>query len=433
MERKGLKQLLEWKTRQNRKPLIMYGARQVGKTWLMKEFAAKAFNKSVYINFEDEDRLTNLFEQDFDIDRILATISLVLDTDINDDTLLILDEIQAVKRGVTALKYFAEKAPHMHVIAAGSLLGIAQHRGDSFPVGKVDSFYLHPMDFEEFLLATGRQRMADALRAQQWSVVNGSRKLFEQALREYYFVGGMPAVVNSFINDQNFDEVRRLQRDIIDNYERDFSKHAPNNEVPRIGMVWHSILGQLAKENRKFIYGAIKEGGRAKEFELAIQWLTEAGLVHKVPRIKKGELPLSAFEDFGAFKLFLLDVGLMCAMAGVSATTVIEGNQLFTTAKGALTEQYVCQQLESLRDLFIGYWSADNSRGEIDFLIQYGEKVIPIEVKAEENLKSKSLRVFVQNTPGLLGVRFSMSNYREQDWMTNYPLYCLPFVSEQWK
>lgn len=431
MERKDLNKFFEWKHRKKRKPLIVYGARQVGKTWLMQEFARQAFQKYVYINFEDEERLSGLFEKDFDIDRIIATISIVKNVDIDADTLLIFDEIQAVKRGITSLKYFYEKAPRRYVMAAGSLLGIAQHQGDSFPVGKVDSIYLSPMDFEEFLLATNRKREALVLKKQQWDVIDIVKDKLQTALREYYLVGGMPAVVAAFCEHRDFSEIRRLQNDIIGNYERDFSKHAPANEVPRIRMVWDSIFPQLSKENRKFTYSALKRGARAKEFEVAIAWLLDAGLIRKVPRVNKAEMPLKAFEDASAFKLFLVDIGLFCAMGHIPYTALIDGHELFLTAKGALTEQFVSQQILSTRDLYAGYWSAENSRGEIDFLIQYKDEIIPIEVKAEENLKSKSLRAFVEKNPKLYGMRLSMSNFRKQDWMTNYPLYSLPFIFEK--
>lgn len=425
MERKAFSQLYEWKERADRKPLIVYGARQVGKTWLIKEFANRTFSKSVYINFEDEDRLSNLFDHDFDIKRILSTISFVMDVDIGQDTLLIFDEIQAVKRGITSLKYFYEKAPQQHVIAAGSLLGISLHEGDSFPVGKVDALYLYPLDFEEFLWATGRKRMADTIVHHEWEVMAGASDIFRNALREYYFVGGMPAVVNKFCADHNYAEVRRLQNDILANYDNDFSKHAPASELPKIRMVWSAIFSQLAKENRKFIYGQLKQGGRAKEFENAIEWLIGAGLIYKVHRVKVAEFPLPAFIDLGAFKLFMLDIGLFCAMGKIDSSILLNGNELFLMGKGAMTEQYVAEQLRTVPNIVLGYWSAENSTGEIDFLIQLGDKILPIEVKAEENLKSKSLKAFVDKNPTLHGIRFSMSNYRPQNWMTNIPLYAL--------
>lgn len=424
MEREAIKQLYEWKERPNRKPLIVCGARQVGKTWLMREFAHKAYSKWVYVNFEDDEILNHVFETDFDIARIISAISLRTQTDIDTSTLIIFDEIQAARRGVTSLKYFYEKAPEYHVIAAGSLLGIAMHSGDSFPVGKVDFINLMPMSFREFLVATGNVRLAEITGKREWTMMAYAKDKLINLLRTYYFVGGMPEAVQSYCTSRDFDEVRRIQSNILMTYENDFSKHAPSNEIPRIRMVWNSITSQLAKENRKFIYGVLRQGARAKEFETAVEWLKDAGLVYKVNRTKSGEMPLSAFEDFGTFKLFMLDIGLMCAMNKISSETIILGTEIFSTFKGAITEQYVCQQLQGMAD-FIYYWSADNSRGEVDFIIQTNGKVIPIEVKAEENLKAKSLASFVARYPSLHALRFSMSDYRNQEWMENIPLYAI--------
>lgn len=423
MKRNAIKELYEWKENNGRKPLVIFGARQVGKTWLMKEFGKEAYKKCAYVNFEDNDDLRGLFEHDFDIQRIIANLQWTTGVTIDEDTLIILDEIQEAPRGITALKYFQEKAPQYHVIAAGSLLGIAMHKNDSFPVGKVDFMHLYPLSFYEFLNAIGEKKMVDLLQAKDWTMLTMVRAKFEERLRQYYFVGGMPAAVLAFVNDGDLNKVRTIQKSIIEAYERDFSKHAPAIEVPRIRMVWHSIPSQLSKENRKFIYGMIKEGARAKDFELAIEWLKDAGLIYKVNRCKKAQLPLAAYEDFSAFKMFLSDIGLMGAMSNIPVQSLLNGNMLFSDFKGALTEQFVLQQMKTNQTLSIYYWSADNSRGEIDFLVQQEEKVIPIEVKAEENLQAKSLRMFVERNPGLKGCRFSMSPYREQDWLVNYPLY----------
>lgn len=423
MKRNAIKELYEWKENNGRKPLVILGARQVGKTWLMKEFGKEAYKKCAYVNFEDNDDLRGLFEHDFDIQRIIANLQWTTGVTIDEDTLIILDEIQEAPRGITVLKYFQEKAPQYHVIAAGSLLGIAMHKNDSFPVGKVDFMHLYPLSFYEFLNAIGEKKMVDLLQAKDWTMLTMVRAKFEERLRQYYFVGGMPAAVLAFVNDGDLNKVRTIQKSIIEAYERDFSKHAPAIEVPRIRMVWHSIPSQLSKENRKFIYGMIKEGARAKDFELAIEWLKDAGLIYKVNRCKKAQLPLAAYEDFSAFKMFLSDIGLMGAMSNIPVQSLLNGNMLFSDFKGALTEQFVLQQMKTNQSLSIYYWSADNSRGEIDFLVQQEEKVIPIEVKAEENLQAKSLRMFVERNPGLKGCRFSMSPYREQDWLVNYPLY----------
>lgn len=425
MKRSAIKCLYDWKQSDRRKPLIMLGARQVGKTWLMREFASEAYEKSAYVNFEDDEMLKGMFASDFDIPRIINTIQWSTGVTIDEDTLIILDEIQEAPRGITALKYFAEKAPQYHVMAAGSLLGIAMHQNDSFPVGKVDFMHLYPLSFFEFLDAVGECKMVELLQTKDWPMITMFRSKFEERLRQYYFVGGMPAVVSAFADNGNPAAVRTIQKGILEAYERDFSKHAPAIDVPRIRMVWKSIPAQLAKENKKFIYGVLKEGARAREFELAIEWLRDAGLVYKVNRCKKAMLPLAAYEDFSAFKMFLSDVGLMGAMSNVPAQSLLDGNVLFSDFKGALTEQYVLQQLLVKSSLSVYYWSSENSRGELDFLLQDEEKIIPVEVKAEENLQSKSLKTFVERNPGLHGVRFSMSPYREQDWLTNYPLYSL--------
>lgn len=425
MKRGAIKCLYDWKQSDRRKPLIMLGARQVGKTWLMREFASEAYEKSAYVNFEDDEMLKGMFASDFDIPRIINTIQWSTGVTIDEDTLIILDEIQEAPRGITALKYFAEKAPQYHVMAAGSLLGIAMHQNDSFPVGKVDFMHLYPLSFFEFLEAAGECKMVELLQVKDWPMITMFRSKFEERLRQYYFVGGMPAAVSAFIDNGNLAAVRTIQKGILEAYERDFSKHAPAIDVPRIRMVWKSIPAQLAKENKKFIYGVLKEGARAREFELAIEWLRDAGLVYKVNRCKKAMLPLAAYEDFSAFKMFLSDVGLMGAMSNVPAQSLLDGNALFSDFKGALTEQYVLQQLLVKSSLSVYYWSSENSRGELDFLLQDEEKIVPVEVKAEENLQSKSLKTFVERNPGLHGVRFSMSPYREQDWLTNYPLYSL--------
>lgn len=428
MKRDAMQQLYDWKEKEVRKPLIVRGARQVGKTWLMKEFAASAYKQFAYINFEDNEVMKDVFQKDFDIERILMAIQLVTGVVVDVETLIIFDEIQEAPRGLTALKYFQEKAPQYHVIAAGSLLGIAMHRNDSFPVGKVVFIDLYPLSFSEFLAAIGQESFASLLEKKDWSLIATFRSKFVDFLKQYYFVGGMPEVVNAFVERKDYAVVRQLQQNILDSYDRDFSKHAPISEVPRIRMVWRSVPAQLAKENRKFIYGVVKEGARAKDFELAIEWLIDAGLIYKINRVKKSGIPLSAYEDFSAFKLFMLDTGLLGAMSGLPAQALLDGSALFSDFKGAITEQYVLQQLKSKKGLNIYYWSSDSSRGELDFLLQRDIDIIPIEVKAEENLQSKSLRVFVEKNAGLHGIRFSMSNYREQEWMTNYPLYSVGYV-----
>ena len=428
MRRDAMQQLYDWKEKTTRKPLIVRGARQVGKTWLMKEFASSAYRQFAYINFEDNEVMKDVFQKDFDVERILMAIQLVTGIVVDTETLIIFDEIQEAPRGLTALKYFQEKAPQYHVVAAGSLLGIAMHSNDSFPVGKVDFMDLYPLSFSEFLEAVGQEAFARLLAKKDWGLIAAFRSKLIDLLKQYYYVGGMPEVVNAFINHKDYAEVRQLQQTILDSYDRDFSKHAPIAEVPRIRMIWRSVPAQLAKENKKFIYGVVKEGARAKDFELAIEWLIDAGLIYKVSRVKKAGIPLSAYEDFSAFKLFLLDTGLMGAMSGLPPQALLEGNVLFSDYKGAITEQYVLQQLKSVKGLSIYYWSSDTSRGELDFLLQKDVSVIPVEVIAEENLQSKSLRFFVEKNAGLHGVRFSMSDYRKQEWMINYPLYSVGYI-----
>jgi len=425
MKREAIKQLYEWKNKSDRKPLIIHGARQVGKTWLMKQFASEAYSQYAYLNFEDNEIVKNIFQKDFNIDRILLAIQLATNVVINTETLIIFDEIQEAPRGITALKYFQEKAPQYHVMVAGSLLGISIHKNDSFPVGKVEFMNLYPLSFLEFLKAMGQENFVKLLQQKDWEMIAMFHPQIQECLRQYFYIGGMPEVVSSFATNKDFSKVRQLQQNILDSYDRDFSKHTPVAEVPRLRMIWKSIPSQLSKENRKFIYGLLKEGARAKDFETSIEWLKDAGLIYKINRAKKGQLPLSAYEDFSAFKLFMMDTGLMCAMSNVPTQALLEVNTLFSDYKGALTEQYVLQQLKSMKNSSIYYWSSDSSRGEIDFLIQHEANIIPIEVKAEENLQSKSLRFFIEKNPELHGFRFSMSNYREQDWVTNYPLYSI--------
>ncbi len=426
MYRKAIEELKQWKARKNRKPLILRGARQVGKTWLMKEFAATCYEKYVYINFEDEEALQHVFEHNFDISRIIESLELRFHVSIDKDTLLIFDEIQSARRGVTSLKYFYEKAPEMHIIVADSMLGLSSD--ESIPVGKVDYMNLYPMTFEEFLMAMGKEKIAETIRKRNWTVLQTVSDMLIRDLKTYYYVGGMPEAVLAFVENRDYDEVRRIQNNILVSYDSNFAKHAPADVVPRIRMVWNSLPSQLSRENKKFIYGAVKHGSRAKDFELALQWLVDAGLVIKVNRAKACGLPLNAFEDITAFKLFAVDVGLLSAMNKVQPETLVTGNELLTTYKGALTEQFVAQHLETFVD-FLFYWSADNSRGEIDFLIQIDDKIVPIEVKAEENLKSKSLRFFVEKNTGLHGIRLSMSDYRQQDWMENIPLYAINVIA----
>ena len=426
MRRTALGFLQKWKQKKTRKPLIIRGARQVGKTWLMKEFAKNEYENFAYINFEDNQQLKTLFLNDFDIPRILLAIQIA--TGIKPEpnkTLIIFDEIQEAERALTSLKYFRENAPEYHVVAAGSLLGIALHENTSFPVGKVEFLDLYPLSFTEFLEALGEHDLNNLIQTQQWVMINTFKTKYIELLKQYYYVGGMPEVVSSYAINQDFSEVRQIQQQILNSYEQDFSKHAPTDVVPRIRMVWNSVPAQLSKENRKFIYGLIKQGARAKEFELALAWLMDCGLIHKINRVSKPALPLKAYEDMGAFKLYLLDIGLLGAMANLDVKTLLDGNLIFTEFKGALTEQYVLQQLVTDAEISIFYWSSDKSDGEIDLLIQYKNELVPIEVKAAENLQAKSLRAFVEKNKSKMAIRTSMSDFREETWLTNMPLYVI--------
>lgn len=425
MERSIYSSLKKWKESPTRKPLILQGARQVGKTYILKEFGAREYSEVVYINCDDNNDMQNMFV-DYDVDRIIRSLSAISGVSIKPSTtLLILDEIQEVERGLASLKYFCEKAPEYHVAVAGSLLGITLHEGTSFPVGKVDMLYMYPMDFEEFLLAMGKEQLVELLRSNSWAALTPLRGMLTELLRQYYFVGGMPEAVKTYVERGDIWEVRSIHSKIIDAYRNDMSKHVPKQQVQRINMVWNSIPSQLARDNKKFIYGALRKGARANDFEIAIQWLVDSGLVHKVHRISKPVVPLKFYEDMASFKLFLLDCGLLGALSETPPEQILIGDNVFEEYKGAFTENYVLQQLKSLPRTFVYYYSNYNSTLEIDFVVQHEVHVIPIEVKAEENLRAKSLRQFVTDNAGLHGVRFSMSDYREQDWLTNVPLWAV--------
>lgn len=431
MYRLAIKKLFRWKEKPNRKPLIIEGARQVGKTWLMKEFGEKAYNKTIYINFDSNTTMSDLFSYDLDINRLITGIELYSGQKIDpDNTLLIFDEIQEVPQALSALKYFYENAPEYHIVCAGSLLGIALHQGTSFPVGKVDFMSLYPLTFKEFLMATGKERFVELLDQQNYQMINSFKQTYIDALKQYYYVGGMPEAVQYFADYNDYNEVRNIQKKILFAYEQDFSKHAPNEIVPKIRMLWNSIPSQLAKENKKFIYGLIRTGARAKEYETAIMWLSDCGLIHKISRINQAGIPLKAYEDLKAFKIYLLDVGLLGCMTGLKQKTLIEGNNLFVEFKGALTEQYVCQQLKTIEDLNIYYYTNERGNCEIDFLIDRDNQIIPIEVKAEENLRAKSLKTYSEKFSPDICVRTSMSDYRKEDWLINLPLYVIEEIKE---
>ena len=426
MYRMAMENLLAWKQSRRRKPLIIEGARQVGKTWLMKEFGRQAYGDTVYINFDSNARMAELFASDLDTKRLVLGLELYAGRKIDpENALLIFDEVQEVPRALAALKYFCEDAPQYHIVCAGSLLGIALHRGTSFPVGKVDFLKLYPLSFQEFLMAIGKKQFSELLDQQDFSMITSFRETYADALKQYYFVGGMPEAVESFAENQDFNEVRQIQKRILAAYEQDFSKHAPNEVVPRLRMLWNSIPAQLAKENKKFIYGLVREGARAKDYETALLWLSDCGLVHRVSRVNAPGIPLRTYEDMKAFKLFVLDVGLLGCMTGLHQRTLLDGNALFVEFKGALSEQYVCQQLKTLADLELCYYTNDRGSCEVDFVVDTGGRVMPLEVKAETNLRAKSLKTYREKFSPELAIRTSMADYRKEDGLVNLPLYAI--------
>ena len=434
MHRNAMEQLNKWQQKTNKKPLIIRGARQVGKTWLMREFGKKAYEETVYINFDNNQQMKELFSVDMRIERIMTGIELYVGHKIKaKNTLLIFDEIQEVPKALSALKYFNETAPQYQIICAGSLLGVALHSGTSFPVGKVEFMNLYPLSFTEFMQAMGKKRFVELLEKNDFDMATTFKQEYIDLLKHYYYVGGMPEVVQSFANNRDFNEAREIQERILAAYEQDFSKHAPNEIVPRIRMLWNSIPSQLTKENKKFIYGVIKEGARAKDYALALMWLTDCGLVHKAHRVTAPHIPLKAYEDLKAFKLFLVDVGLLGCMARLNQTVLLDGNELFKEFKGALTEQYVLQQLKTLKGVEPYYWTNDRGSAEVDFLIDNGNTIIPIEVKAETNLKAKSLKTFFEKFSPKTAIRTSMTDYKQEDWLLNLPLWGMETILEQSK
>ena len=426
MYRIAIEKLYRWKESRRRKPLIIQGARQVGKTWLMKEFGRSAYRDMIYINFDSNSRMAELFASDLNTDRLIMGIELYAGKKIDpDSTLLIFDEVQEVPRALSSLKYFYENAPQYHIICAGSLLGIALHEGTSFPVGKVDFLELYPLSFREFLMAVTGIQFAKLLDSQDYKMITSFKQTYIEALKQYYFIGGMPEAVENFTEERDFYEVREVQKRILAAYEQDFSKHAPLEIVPKIRMVWNSIPSQLAKENKKFLYGLVREGGRAKEYETAIMWLCDCGLVYKIERVKGGGIPLKAYVDQKAFKLFVVDVGLLGCMTGLSPKILLDGKDLFKEFKGALTEQYVCQQLKTLENLSIYYYTNDRGSCEVDFVVDTGERTVPVEVKAEVNLKAKSLKTYYEKYQPEISIRTSMADYRPEEWLMNLPLYAI--------
>ena len=431
MQRYALKHLIDWKNKKNHKPLVIQGARQVGKTWLIQEFGKKYYEQVAYINFDVDVKSREIFDVDYDTERLIMDIGLATKTKINaENTLIIFDEIQECPRALTSLKYFRENAPQYDIIVAGSLLGVACHEGTGFPVGKVSFMNLFPLSFEEFLLAMGEERFVELLNKKDFKTIKLFNNKYEKLLKQYCYIGGMPEIVQDFVENKDFESVRNLQKEILSAYEEDFTKHIPTNTVAKIRLLWKSIPAQLSKENKKFIYGAAKEGARARDFEAALSWLINSGLVYRVNKITKPDLPITAYEDFNSFKLFVLDVGLLGAMTDLQADTIIDGNRIFEEFKGAIAEQYVLQQFKTIKDLPVYYWSNETSRAEIDFVIQIKSDVVPVEVKAERNLQAKSLKVYMEKFKPNYAIRTSMADYKKTDNLIDLPLYTIENITQ---
>ncbi|MEG2460802.1 MAG: ATP-binding protein [Clostridia bacterium] len=426
MYREKIEELIQWKNSKDRMPLIIRGARQVGKTWLMKEFGKTQYKQYAYINFDNNERMNKLFDGNYDIARIIQGLKIETSIDIEpENTLIIFDEVQEIPKALSSLKYFCENNREYHIIASISLLGVALHEGTSFPVGKVDFLDLYPLNFKEFAIASGKENLMKLIDKKEYELIKTFKEQYIDMLKEYYYIGGMPSAVNTYIETKSYIQVRNVQLRILESYEQDFSKHAPKEIVPRIKMLWNNIPTQLAKENKKFIYGLIREGARAKDYEHALSWLIDCGLVHKVNRVTKPSIPLVAYQDFEAFKIYFLDVGLLSAMTRIDVKTILEGSSILTEFKGALTEQFVLTELISNKDIPVFYWSAERATAEVDFLVQIEGKNIPIEVKAEENLRAKSLKIYMEKYDSKVNVRTSMADFKEQDSLFNIPLYAV--------
>lgn len=432
MERQILSKLEQWKNSPHRKPLILRGARQVGKTWVMKEFGRRCFKNFAYINFDNNSAMKAVFDSDFDISRIILALSAATGVSIKpQETLIILDEIQEVPRALSSLKYFCENASKYAVIAAGSQMGVALHKGTNFPVGKVDLMTLYSFSFIEFLLACENNQLVSVLESGDWMLITALKTKLISRMKEYFYVGGMPQAVQTFIDEQDWLKVREVQNTLLEVYAQDFSKHASSTLSARLRQVWSSLPAQLSKENKKFMYGQIKSGARAKDFELAIQWLSDCGLIHLVHSVSKPGYPLKAYEELDSFKIYMNDIGLLCALGNTDIKTILDNNKFFVEFKGAVTEQYVLQQLLSCTDFKPFYYSSPNSSGEIDFLIQAEDQIIPIEVKAAENLQSKSLKSFHQKYNNQYSIRTSLSDFRIDNWLTNVPLYAIFLIGNK--
>lgn len=425
MIRDAIFELSRWKESKFRKPLVIKGARQVGKTWLMKEFGSKNYSNVAYINFENNERMTQLFENDYDVERIIFGLQIEANKQIDQETLIIFDEIQEVPKALTSLKYFQENAPQYHLLAAGSALGVALHQGYSFPVGKVDFMNLYPLTFREFLQVTNNGQLVELIKNNDFDLMKVFKDKLIDLLKHYYFIGGMPEAIYVYSETGDLNQVRDIHKRLLFAYEQDFSKHIPSTILPRVRLTWNSIPAQLARENRKFIYGLVKEGARAREYDTALQWLMDMDLVTKVFRISKPSIPLTAYQDPNSFKLFINDVGLLSTFSNLDMKSLLEGNRVFEEFKGALTEQFVFQELRYKLNHNPFYWSAEKGSAELDFVIEYAGNVIPVEVKASNNLRAKSLKSFHEQFKPLRSIRTSMADFRDEGWLVNIPLYAL--------
>ncbi|MFA6990376.1 MAG: AAA family ATPase, partial [Candidatus Gastranaerophilaceae bacterium] len=431
MKRKAIQELIQWKSKKSHKPLIIRGARQVGKTWLMKEFGKTEYKQTAYINFDSNDRMLTLFSKDLNVERLVTGLEIEVGFKIDPkNTLIIFDEIQECPKAITSLKYFNENAPQYDILAGGSLLGVACHQGTGFPVGKVEFMDLYPLSLKEFSEALGEKQLLELIKKQDFQLIETFKDKYIDLLRQYCYIGGMPEVVQDFVDNKDFNAVRAKQKDILSAYERDFSKHIPVNTVAKIRLLWKSIPAQLTKENKKFIYGAVKKGARAREFETALSWLCDCGLTYKVNKISKPGLPIAAYEDFDAFKLFMIDVGLLGALTNLDVKTLLEGNKIFEEFKGAIAEQYVLQQFKTIKNLPIFYWSNETSRSEIDFIIEIDSNIIPVEVKSSTNLKAKSLKNYIEKFEPEIAIRTSTADYKKTDNLYDIPLYLIEDLPE---
>lgn len=427
-----MEDLCSWKNKKSRKPLILQGARQVGKTWIMKEFGKRYYKNVAYINLDENEQMKKSFDVDFDVKRIIEDITIVSGEKIEpEETLIIIDEVQESPKAITALKYFCENASEYHIIVAGSFLGVAMHKGISYPVGKVNILTMYPLSYYEFLLACGEDDLAKYVNKADNNKNQVFREKYIRYLKLYYYVGGMPEAVSCYVDDKNINEVRNIQKEIVSLYEKDFSKHIDNkSELERTRMVWDSIPLQLAKENKKFFFGQIKKGARSAQYEVSIQWLIDCGLCYKVHMVSKPAMPLKSYKEPQAYKLFMIDVGLLGAMSDLDINSILGDDELFVEFKGALTEQYVLQQIISTTEMVPYYYSNTNSRNEIDFLMQIKSDIVPIEVKAEENLKSKSLKAYIDKYDPKYAIRFSMKDYIKQEVIINIPLWNISAIGE---